>query len=154
MSTATTDTEVARLVDRADITDVVHRLGVCLDEGRFDEMRTLFVDDATARTPGGTAEGRDALVEQASRNHPSDRRIQHMITNVVVDQAGDAAEVRANLVVHFAQAGDAVGAPATPLGYTLGEVYRFRAVRTAGGWRLARVEAEPVWTSGSPVRPS
>jgi hypothetical protein len=35
---------------------------------------------------------------------------------------------------------------------TLGEVYRFDAVRTAEGWRLSRVETTPLWSTGT--RPS
>ncbi len=30
---------------------------------------------------------------------------------------------------------------------TLGEVYRFGAARTKDGWRLSRIETEPLWSS-------
>lgn len=145
------DTQVQKLVDRNEITDLVHRLGVCLDEGRFDEMRFLFVEQATARTPGGTAEGREALIAQASRNHTPDDRMQHVITNVLIDLGGDRATVRANLVVHFASLHNEALAP--PVQFTLGEVYRFDAVRTPEGWRISRVEATPVWMSGTRPQP-
>jgi hypothetical protein len=58
---------LAELVERGEITRLVYRLGVCLDEGRFHDMRDLFVDDAVASTPGGVAEGIDAVVAQAAR---------------------------------------------------------------------------------------
>lgn len=32
---------------------------------------------------------------------------------------------------------------------TLGEVYRFGAVRTKDGWRLSRIETEPLWSTQS-----
>jgi len=156
MTTTTTGTRpdavppaVAELVERDEIVRLVYRLGVCLDEGRFDDMRSLFVDDAVASTPGGVAEGIDALIAQAARNHSPEDRIQHLIGNVLVDLDGDRATVRANLVVSFAHPDadpDTLSA--------LGEVYRFVARRSPSGWRLARVESHPVWISHAPLVPA
>jgi hypothetical protein len=149
MTTATTDAGIHRvppavteLVDRDEITRLVYGLGACLDEGRFDDMRNLFVDDAVASTPGGVAEGLDALIAQASRNHSPDDGIQHLIGNLLIVLRNDRATVRANLVVTFARR------DAEPDALTaLAEVYRFVACRTPAGWRLARVETHPVWAS-------
>jgi len=152
--TTTAEAQLQPLVDHHDITDLVYRLGMSLDEGHFDELRSLFIEQATARTPGGTAEGREALIAQASRNHTPDDRIQHVITNVLVDLEGDRASVRANLVVRFASvagADEAAFAPAVQ--FTLGEVYRFAAVRTPEGWRFSSVETIPVWMSGTRPQP-
>lgn len=149
-------TALADLVDRAEITALVDRLGVTLDEGRFDDLRSLYTEDAVARTGGGTAEGVDALVAQAARNHVPGDAIQHAISGVLVDLDGDRATVRANLVVTFARR-DPATAPPTPFGpeppVALGEVYRFTACRTPDGWRLASVAADPVWVSFTPVSP-
>ncbi|WP_433622426.1 nuclear transport factor 2 family protein [Nocardia sp. CA-120079] len=146
-TTATSDDthQLRELMDRDEITGLVNQLGRALDEGRFDDFRTIYTADATAKTPGGRAEGRAALIAQASRNHSDDKRIQHFITNVMIDLHGDAAEVRANLIATFAPATSAVSEPQ----YTLGEVYRFDAVRTAQGWRLSRVETTPLWSTGT-----
>jgi 3-phenylpropionate/cinnamic acid dioxygenase small subunit len=133
--------QVTELVARNAITELVYRLGVALDDGRFDELRSIFTEDSTASTPGGSVEGIDALIAQASRNHSRERRNHHVITNVLIDLDGERADVRANLVVTFAR--DAV-----PY-FTLGEVYRFDARRTPDGWRLSRVESTPVWSTGS-----
>lgn len=132
--------QLGDLVDRDEITALVHRLGACMDEGRFDGLRAIFTGDATASTPGGRADGLDAVVAQAARNHSADDRIQHVITDVVVDLDGDSATVRANLVVTFAR-GAGLPAPRRQLG----EVYRFTARRTPASWRLASVETTPVW---------
>ena len=155
MTTATTDIgldrlppAVAELVERDEIVRLVYRLGACLDEGRFDDMRSLLTDDAVASTPGGVAEGIDAAIAQASRNHSPDHSIQHLIGNVLVDLQGDKATVRANLVVRFARPDAEPDAPSA-----LGEVYRFAARRSPSGWRLARVETYPVWASHTPLVP-
>jgi SnoaL-like domain len=139
---------LVQLADRDEITRLVYRLGACLDEARFDDMRHLFVDDSVASTPGGVAEGIDALIAQASRNHSPDAAIQHLITNVLVDLEGDRATVRANLLVTFARPDPDAEAPSA-----LAEVYRFVARRSSSGWRLARVEAQPIWASHVPLAP-
>jgi hypothetical protein len=143
-----------QLLDRSQITDLVFRLGVCLDEGRFGEMASLFTDDAMASTPGGTAHGRETIVALAERNHRPEFATQHVSTNLLVEIAGDRATVRGNLVVQVAPpaAADAP-LPATPplapvLGFTLGEVYRIECARTADGWRFSRVQTVPVWMAG------
>jgi hypothetical protein len=154
-----------QLADRSEIAELVNRLGVVLDEGRFAELGTLVVEDATASTPGGRAEGREAVVAQASRNHRPEQPIQHLITNLLVDIDGDRASARANLVVHFGPAdGDSAPAgppdrrparpPAPPVEFTIGEVYHFGLVRTPEGWRFERIETTPVWTSGTLARPA
>lgn len=154
--TITPETPTLRhLVDRIEIGDLVSRLGAALDDGRFDTLRSLLTDDATARTPGGTAECRDALVAQASRNHRPEQPIQHVITNLLVDLTddGDHAQARANLVVSFGTA-DSTGPFAPPVQFTMGEIYRFGLTRTTEGWRFSRIETTPVWTSGTlPTRP-
>jgi hypothetical protein len=142
-----------QLADHTEITNLVHRLGVCLDDRRFDDMRSLLVEEATVRTPGGTAEGREALIAQASRNHRPDEPTQHLITNLLVELDGDRARVRANLVVNFAAtASRDESLPAPPIRYSLGEIYHFDVVRTSEGWRFSRIETSPVWISGSPDR--
>jgi SnoaL-like domain len=140
------------LSDRAEITDLVSRLGACLDEARFDEMAGLLAEDVTVRTPGGEAVGRTAVAAQARRNHPADQRFQHVITNVLVDLDGDRATARANLVLHVTVPGDRSPddpAPAVAPRAGLGEVYSFGLARTPAGWRFARVEIEPRWLSGT-----
>lgn len=150
---------LAALVAREELAQLVHRVGVALDEGRFDDLRAVYTEDAVVRTPGGVAEGIDALVAQAARNHSPDDAIQHLTTGVLVDidPGGDRATVRANHMVVFAYR-DPASAPLTPLGpeppTAIGAVYRFTARRTAAGWRLTGMASDPVWASFSAVTPA
>ena len=140
--------QIHDLADRTEITNLVYRLGACLDDRRFDDMRSLLVDEATVRTPGGTARGREAVIAQARRNHQPDEPTQHVITSPLVELDGDRATVRANLVVNFAApALRDESLPAPPRKYTLGEIYHFDLVRTSEGWRITSVESTPVWIS-------
>jgi hypothetical protein len=144
-----------QLYDRTEITHLVYRLGACLDEGRYDEMRELLVEDATVLTPGGRAEGREALIAQARRNHPTDQRFQHVTTNLLLDLDGDRAKVRANLVVTITTTDAGPGdVPAPPPLCTIGEVYNFELVRTRGDWRFSRIETVPLWVSGTVPTPA
>jgi hypothetical protein len=153
-TTALTDTAIREALDRAEITDLVYRLGVCLDEHRFDDIRELIVEDATVRTPGGQGAGREALIAQARRNHPADQGFQHVTANVLVDLDGDQAEVRANLVVHITEPENApADAPAPSPVCSIGEVYNFGVVRTPDGWRISRIETVPLWLIGTLPRP-
>ncbi|SFR66292.1 SnoaL-like domain-containing protein [Agromyces sp. CF514] len=133
--------------DRVHLAELVARLGAALDEHRFDVLRELFTDDATATTPGGTAEGRDAVIAQATRNHVGFERLHHVMTNVIVDEGSSptprvrTAEVRANLIAHFAHAD---GVPVQ----VIGAVYRFGVRETPAGWRIAGLRVTPTWRTG------
>lgn len=138
---------IESLADRAEITDLVSRLTAGLDEHRFDELLTLFVEDAIAQTPGGTAEGREAIVMQATRNHRDFDRLQHLVTGVLIDLDGDQATARANVVGVFGRSIE--DAPAR----ALGGAYRFEFVRTEEGWRFKTVAVRPVWHTGEALIP-
>lgn len=135
---------VQELVDRDALAGLVGRLGLWLDEKRFDDMRSIYTEDAMADTSGGSARGLELLADQARRNHQGFERTQHAITNVLIDLDGDRATVRANLIATFVQRADASRSR-----FTIGERYRFEAVRTPEGWRFSRVEVTPVWRSES-----
>jgi hypothetical protein len=173
MNQATVDAKLQQLLDRNEITDLVSRLGVSLDEGRFDEMRSLLAEEVTARTPGGAKEGRDTVIALARKNHRPGWGSEHVITNLLIDLDGDRAKVRANLVVHSAPGGtsdsesrsdsdsrsgsDGTSPPpllAPKVTFTLGEVYRFEVVRTSQGWRFSQVDALPIWYWGTRPRPA
>lgn len=138
-----------RLDDRQAITDLIARLGLMLDEKRFDEAASILADDVTVKTPGGSAHGIEAVAAQARRNHTV--RTQHLITDVLIELDGDRAQARANLIATFAPDPGSLlivnGEEQRDSYLSLGEVYRFGAVRTEDGWRLSRIETEPLWSS-------
>jgi uncharacterized protein (TIGR02246 family) len=131
-----------------EITQLLYRLYALMDERDFDGLTSVFTPDAEGRTPGGQARGRESLIAQARRNHERVPHLQHRVSNVLVDPAGDdAANVRAVIETVFA---DERSEPT----YRIGEVYRARAVRADGAWRLASFTMEPVWQTGTRPRTS
>jgi hypothetical protein len=135
------DLQLRELLDRQAITDLISRLGLWLDEKRFDDAPSILTEDAAVETPGGIAQGIVRVADQARRNHTGDVT-HHVITNVLIDLDGDRATAGANLIASFAE-------PESEPHYTLGERYRFEAVRTPQGWRLSRVHVVPIWRRGT-----
>ncbi|MFB4282020.1 nuclear transport factor 2 family protein [Nonomuraea sp. MTCD27] len=133
--------------DRGDITQLIYRLYACMDEGRFDDLRSVFADEITVRTPGGLAEGPDAAIAQAARNHSTEERIQHFVHNALVDVDADGrhAGVRADVIVTFSAAAAPEGQLAPEPRRTLSERFRYDVTRSPEGWRLSGVDATPVW---------
>jgi len=126
--------DLAALQDRAELTDLVSRLGRWLDGGALGDPALVLTDDVRVSTPGGVAEGLEAAAAQARRAHAVPT--QHVISDVLADVNGDHATVSANLVVTFVR----------PEGLdTIGERYAFTATRTAAGWRLSSVGGAQIW---------
>jgi hypothetical protein len=144
--TATLPPATRELVDRSEVTDLISRLGVWLDEQRIDDLGAIFTEDVVGEFTGQEPfHGLDALIEHARDNLPKYDRIQHVITNVLVDLNGERAAVRANLIathVHDA---------ANPSSFfQVGGLYAFDAVRDSDAWRLSKVKLDLLWTAGSP----
>ena len=150
--------QITRLADRVELTELIFRVGLCLDEHRFEDLGDLFVEDGVAVTAGGTARGRADLVAQAAQNNAQYDRMQHVTTNVLIDfeddvEGGDGsggsdrARIRANIIATFCQ-----GAEQHPVAVR-GGVSLGRAVRTSDGWRLTEIEARPTWAvrAGEPA---
>ncbi|GAB3159853.1 nuclear transport factor 2 family protein [Micromonospora sonneratiae] len=130
-------------VDRHELADLVARLGRCLDEKRFGEVRTVFTEDASVSTASGAVRGIDALVAKARRTRPAGVFTQSFITNPLIDVDGDTATITAKLLAVF------VGQP-EGRGRLFGERYHLAAARTPRGWRISRVEAVPLWEAVLP----
>ena len=131
------------LEDRNALIDLVTRLYAVLDEERFDELDTVYTEDATLDFPSGRMEGLDAVTAMARRRAERYRGRQHVSTDLDIEIDGDNARLRTNhLAFH-------VHGDAPDVHFDAGIVHRFDAVRTPRGWRLARGEAEVVWTSGT-----
>jgi hypothetical protein len=148
---------ITRLADRAELTELIFRVSLCLDEHRFEDLADLFVEDGVVVTPAGAARGRAALVAHAVQGNAQYERMQHVTSNVLIDfdadgaggdedaaatdAAADRARIRANIVAHLCE-----GADPNPV-VARGGVSLGKAVRTPEGWRLTELEARPTWAT-------
>ena len=148
-----TSVDLQRLADRLEIGELLDRYAATLDESqdpaRFDEewARSVFTDDVRLSFPVGSREGIAGAV--ALHRHGMGRfvRTQHVVSNLVLDFAGDGARagLRANLLaahVYVNGEGESL--------FVVGDWYEGGARRTGGGWRIDRLELHVVWNMGRP----
>jgi hypothetical protein len=139
--------QLHELADRIEITDLISRYGQIADEKRFEDSRSCCTEDIVAEYHFGRAQGVDVLARYGRQALGAFERTQHIISNVLIDLAGDSATVSANLLaVHIQRAED----PVTH--FDLGGRYRFEVVRTPQGWRISRVRFDVLWSHGNDPR--
>ncbi|MEY9863288.1 hypothetical protein ABH935_008937 [Catenulispora sp. GAS73] len=137
--------DIQTLSDRAEITDLFVHLGRCLDEHDFDGLKAVLTEDVVGTTPGGTQEGREALIDQARRNHEGYERLAHQFNSILVEVQGDTGTVRAYVTGAFGH----TDSP-EPVRVLVGQ-YRNKVVRTAEGWRISELTVRPVFRVGEPA---
>ena len=142
------------LLDRATISDVITRMGWCLDRRDWDGFKKLFTErvytDYTALWGG---EPQEASVDEllATDRQGSWRRTmdgleatQHLITNILADVTGDEAAATANVVgVHRL-----VNPHGSPL-WTVGGTYEFRLTRRGDTWLIRAITQRLTWVEGN-----
>jgi hypothetical protein len=129
------------LIDRDALTALVHSVGRNLDTKQFDAFRSIYTEDAQAATPGGVANGIDAILVQVRRNHEDFEVSQHLFGDVHIELDGERAEVGANTLVTLVP-----HATELEIYRQLGVYYSFDALRTTDGWRVTRVGIKPLWS--------
>jgi uncharacterized protein (TIGR02246 family) len=141
----TPEEQLAWLVDRAQISDLVITYARLADTADWDGIAALFTEDGLVTTPVGRPfRGR----EFARYSGPFMARFaatHHMISNIAVAIDGDHATSHSYLqAVHRTRDND-LGAHAD-----IGGWYEHTFVRDAGGWRIASMKLHFVWTAGEP----
>ncbi len=131
--------------DQQDIIDLTIAYTWALDTKQTDDLRRIFLPDATANLRGVECHGIDAIITRISGAVTRLDRTQHFIGNheVVVD--GDTATCRCQLQSQHVKSG-------TPGGdnYIVGGHYEDRVVRTPDGWRIAHRTMQQTWVEGNP----
>ena len=137
-------TQIRALTDRAELTDLVARHSVWLDERRYAESDQLFTDDVVVTSPRGQARGTDELIALARKGHDAYTRTVHNKSNLVIELAGDTATVRTHDLAVFVvdEKTEAIAAA----------IHRYGARRPADGWRFDRLEITPIALTGAIAR--
>jgi len=150
MATSDVERAMGRLVDEQAVVALTIAYCWALDTGRFEDLRDVFLPDATASLLEERA-GIDSIIERISGALSPFDDSQHMVSNhqVVID--GDRATCRCYLqaqhVRHAAEGGP---------NYIIAGRYEDDLERTPAGWRISRRVLTPMWTDGNPavVRPN
>jgi len=131
------------VADRLDILDLYSRYALLFDTGQAAAWADLFTPDGTFFIVSGpTLYGTAELRAFAERRHQDTPGIRHLVSNVVLEPAGDGAHGSAYVVV---LGGVDDGLPTEIL--TLGG-YDDRLRKTESGWRFA-ARTYCAWTNGA-----
>nr|WP_314257339.1 nuclear transport factor 2 family protein [uncultured Devosia sp.] len=108
-----------------------------MDQGRYEESAALFSADAVWVRGGRPVAGRDAILA-ALQQRPAGDLSRHLITNVLVEVAGNEATATACFVpLRGSKRED--GSVATPSITNVGDLaYQFR--KEADGWRISHLQ--------------
>lgn len=138
------------LHDRMAIIELTHAYCWALDTHEWDDLRQVFLPDATAELGGSHLEGIEAIIARVALALTPLDDSQHMVSTHQIEVDGDRATCRCYLhAQHVRRA-----APGGP-NYVVAGRYEDELVRTSEGWRIARRSLIPMWTEGNQavVRP-
>lgn len=135
--------DLQELSDRQEISDLVTAYTRAVDTARFGDLARVFTEDAVLdySSPGGPI-GSLAEVTPFIENLTGFERWQHTIGQIAIDLAGD----RAHATAYFINPMVARNPDGSEVVLEVGGYYHHDLVRTADGWRSARMVDEIVWT--------
>ncbi|MFJ9341780.1 nuclear transport factor 2 family protein [Streptomyces sp. NPDC101733] len=145
--------DLATVMDRLAIDEVVSGYAVAVDDGDWDAYRALFAPGGRADyTEAGGVEGpADEVADWLAEAMTLFPVRQHLIVNRLVELAdsgggpGDSARVRADFVNPMRLAGPEFDGSVTAPNFVAAGRYVFTLVRTADGWRLDGVTVREKW---------
>lgn len=135
----------ARLLDRQAIVEVTIAYTWALDTRRFEDLRQLFLPDATASL-GTELTGIDAIIERVDRVLTPLDDSQHLVSNHEVRLDGDRATCRCYFQAQHIRRGTDGGD-----NFIVAGRYEDDLARTTGGWRIARRSLVSMWSDGNPA---
>jgi uncharacterized protein (TIGR02246 family) len=139
------DTELAlqRLLDEAEIRELMLTFARGLDERDWDAYAGTFAEDGAFEIMGQRRVGRSDIAAGPARDLTQFDRTQHYSTNHRIEIYGDrAAASHYLLAVHVPDAGK-------PSEHAdVGGRYVCECRRTSEGWRFSEVKLEIWWTRG------
>ncbi|MFF4713379.1 nuclear transport factor 2 family protein [Streptomyces eurythermus] len=129
----------APTADRVEIAELLARLARLLDEGRHEDISTVYHHDITVRSPRAELHGLDEVAAHLRRSRVEGENTQHVHGDVLVRVDGDRAEATANQLVYFYRDGE-------PPHRTSGLRVACTTVRTPAGWRIGELRITLAWT--------
>ncbi len=144
-----TDPALRLLLDRAEISDVVHRYATGLDMRDWKLFRSIFTDEiqmdfSSVGIPAGPFKA-DHWVDDAKTLFAGFGATQHVSSNHVHDVRGDEATCVSYMKAeHFVP--DVQGEDR----WTIGGYYTNELVRTPEGWKIRKLTLTVTWSRGNP----
>lgn len=147
------DSELRMLLDRAQISDVVHRYATGLDMRDWRLYRSIFLDEIEMDFESvGIPPGRftaDQWVEDAKTLFKGFDATQHVSSNHVHDIRGDEATCVSYMKAEHFVSRDDLDEATDRDRWTIGGYYTNQLVRTPDGWKLRGVRLTVTWSRGN-----
>ncbi|MEU6026748.1 nuclear transport factor 2 family protein [Streptomyces tauricus] len=148
--------ELATVMDRLAVDEVVTEYAVAVDDGDWEAYRRLFAPDGRAdyRSAGGVEGDAGEIAAWLSKTMELFPMRQHLIVNrrvrfgLLEQDSGDTARVQADYVNPMRFAGQ--DGAATEPDFVCGGRYDFGLLRTVDGWRLREVVVREKWRRTAP----
>jgi uncharacterized protein (TIGR02246 family) len=140
----TTDARIQRLLDEAEIRELLLAFAHALDDKDWDAYAGTFTEDGVFEIFGQRRVGRAEIAAGPARDLTRFDRTQHFSTNHVIAVDGDEATARSYLFgVHLPDA-------AQPGRHAdIGGSYRCACRRTDEGWKFSHVALDVWWNAGT-----
>jgi 3-phenylpropionate/cinnamic acid dioxygenase small subunit len=138
---------VQKLLDRAEINDLLVTYAHCLDTKDWNALADLFTDDGHIGLPFGKLEKKDMARAAAAVLRPFEAT-QHLYTNIGISIDDDTGRTS-----HYFQAVHLPTAADQDVHSVIGGRYNNIYRRTTNGWKLVNVDISFVWSSGIPLDP-
>jgi hypothetical protein len=147
----THEEQLAKLVDRGHIADVLHHLCHLIDTFQLHRFDEVYAADASDDHGGGPVVGLEAIKDWYADSTANIAAVTHNLSNLVIDVFGDSATARSNVVAYaWTMSNEHLG-PMRPVDYALVLGYHDRLQRLPEGWRVTeRVLVPGVAKSGEP----
>jgi 3-phenylpropionate/cinnamic acid dioxygenase small subunit len=141
------------LLDRMEITELVHCYATGVDSRDWKLFRSIFTDEIEVWL--GSASGAPAVLRRVTADRFTERasRIigrfavtQHLLSNHRIEVKGDAATCVVYMQArHFPRKEEA-----DPAVWDIGGYYTPHLARTAEGWKIAKYTLTVTWTENTP----
>ena len=140
---ADADAALQLLLDERAIRALGLAFAGAIDRKEWATYAATFAEDGSFDIEGQVRTGLEAITAGPARDLAKFDRLQHHVSNQVVEVEGDEATGGWYVIaVHVPDAD-------RPFEHAdLGARYRFRCQRTADGWRFAEVTLRVAWTGG------
>lgn len=137
------DGALQRLLDEAEISQLMLAFARGLDEQDWNRYATTFAPDGVFEIMGQRRVGREQIAAGPARDLTRFARTQHFSSNHRIEVRGDSATASHDLLaVHVPDA----SRPAEHA--DIGGRYQCECRRTGDGWRFSEVRLEIFWTAG------
>ena len=143
--------KITELINKSEVTGVVHRYFRALDEKNFDAQyfASIFTAEATVTRPNGASLiGPKDISASHEKSFARFEGSQHLVTGHDISIHGDKATVRANLVAMHMWQGGKTSANNPENYFVAGGVIHSELVQTDGQWKISQMSNDVVWRAG------